>query len=615
MRLLVLLLLLIAAPVYAQNDVNHYDFYDGPREFTQWPMFQGLTFPIIGVFAQRVDTIDRWKAEVGVEFYFNIFVRESNPPNAAIDRPLEPQLQALRAARMPFFAPMHPGTTPHLRDDVGIGMLGVAQQDEPDSAKRDGVGNGSVACVEPDVLIARYKAWKAADPLRPIALNLTTGAADRDWNGRGIVCSGHVNDYDRYAEAADILSFDSYPNSHSGPRKQDDLTLIADGVDRLRNASQFRKPVFAILEWTTTGGSKPTSEEMRAQHFLALIHGAQGVIGFGTVVVPQGVDDNGLLNDIAQRTAVKAVIDEVKAYRVAFSQASLTPGWYPFTGLDTRAGERVDCHKSGFRDFGFLICVNPLSTAAQFDVSLLGFAAVQFSAEDPNGVYAPGQFRAIPVPADGKVFLSFAPGQTRVMKMCRAAAACPGSVPAAPPPPPPPPPASVSVSSSAVLVASDDQIEYGAPGLLPLGAYNGHKVRGAVKFTKPAGSCVAERAELEIAVSSSFFDGSTFLGVRVGPFNGVLLSDASVLPLADRFAASEVLTPYVVADVGLIGNTAGPKVIPITDTAFLEAANGAAAGASLSLALQGTTETGFPGRFFTASGTSRPILRIFCVTP
>lgn len=418
-----------AVPAYAQNDVNHYDFFDGPREFTQWPMFQGMQFPLIGVWAQRTDTIDRWRNEVGAEFYFNLFVRESSPPNPAIDRPLEAQLQALRAARMPFFAPMHPSTLLHLRDDVGISMLGIAGPDEPDKAQRDSVGTGSTDCVDPAVLIKRYQAWKAADPLRPIALNLAAGAADKDWNGRGIVCSGHIYDYEQYAEAADILSFDIYPNSHSGPRKQDDLTLIADGVDRLRAAAQYRKPVFAILEWTTTGGSKPTPEEMRAQHWLALIHGAQGVIGFGTVVVPSGVDDNGLLNDVPQRTAVKAVVDEIKQHRAALAQASLTAGWYPVTGLDIRAGERVDCHRSSFRNFGYLLCVNPLSTPADFVVNLTGFVAVQFSGEDATEAYVPGLARLVPVPAGGAFPVAFAPGQTRLMKLCRAVANCPPPLP------------------------------------------------------------------------------------------------------------------------------------------------------------------------------------------
>ena len=49
---------------------------------------------------------------------------------------------------------------------------GWNQMDEPDNAQSDANTGGYGPCVDPNVIIARYNAMKAADPNRPVYLGL-----------------------------------------------------------------------------------------------------------------------------------------------------------------------------------------------------------------------------------------------------------------------------------------------------------------------------------------------------------------------------------------------------------------------------------------------------------
>ena len=97
------------------------------------------------------------------------------------------------------------------KDDPTI--AGWTLPDEPDNAqdvrdpKTGKAGYGPP--VKPADLLAAYQKIRDADPTRPVFLNLGQGVANEHWIGRGN--EGKPQDYPKYAEACDVLSFDIYP--------------------------------------------------------------------------------------------------------------------------------------------------------------------------------------------------------------------------------------------------------------------------------------------------------------------------------------------------------------------------------------------------------------------
>jgi len=102
------------------------------------------------------------------------------------------------------------------------------------------------------------------DPERPIFL--TVWSPDR---------------YAEYAEACDILAPNPYAIRHEEPA-ENDLRQVAAALDAARSAAEG-KPVWAVIQafrapphWPRL----PTPQEVRAMVFLALNHGADGIIYF-----------------------------------------------------------------------------------------------------------------------------------------------------------------------------------------------------------------------------------------------------------------------------------------------------------------------------------------------
>jgi hypothetical protein len=296
---------------------------------------------------------------------------------------------------------MTPAALRHLRDESPI--VGWIQEDEPDRAQADPGGGYLGTCADPEEMIERYRIMKAVDPARPVLMNLSPGVADASWPGRGTVCTPRQDDYARYVEAADILVFGVFPRSHTGPRRND-LTLVADGVDRLRELTRSRKPIWAQIDTVLAlnGGSKPTPEDIRATTWMALVHGARGIIYFATEI-PSG-NELAVLDDPARRAAVKALSDEIKSLAAALDQPPLDPGAYP---TSVEPGSRVDCTRRRFTGMGFLLCVNMRPEQATLTVSAKGFKNAEVI----------GEHRSIPVPGDGRIRDVFGPHAVHLYRL------------------------------------------------------------------------------------------------------------------------------------------------------------------------------------------------------
>jgi hypothetical protein len=153
--------------------------------------------------------------------------------------------------------------------------------DEPDNAQSLPDGNGYGPPIPPARIIEDYNRLKAADPTRPVLLNLGQGVAWDGWRGRG-VRTNHPEDYAGYVQGADIVSFDIYPACHDHKDVAGKLWMVADGVTRLRNWSNDRKPVWNCIETTRISNENAivTPEQVRAEVWMSLVRGSRGIIYF-----------------------------------------------------------------------------------------------------------------------------------------------------------------------------------------------------------------------------------------------------------------------------------------------------------------------------------------------
>lgn len=238
--------------------------------------------------------------------------------------PTEEQLAELERHGMRVICDQNAIGLQALEDPVIAGWM---HGDEPDNAQSDGRG-GYGPPIEPARITADYARLRSRDPSRPVLLNLGQGVAWDGWYGRG-TRTNHPEDYPAYAKGGDIVSFDIYPVNSGHPDVQDKLWLVSHGVDRLRQWAGDDKVVWTCIECTQIGatGRRPTPAEVRAEVWMSLIHGAQGVIYFvhefeikdeaGTVSRP--FTEAGLLRDTEMAVAVGAINRRILALAPALN--------------------------------------------------------------------------------------------------------------------------------------------------------------------------------------------------------------------------------------------------------------------------------------------------------
>jgi hypothetical protein len=262
--------------------------------------------------------------------YFPIGVWLQDPANALAYRdigvnlyvglwqgPTEVQLEALKSAGMRVICPQNEVGRRHLDDyTIAAWMHG----DEPDNAQRQDDGSWGPA-VPPADLQANYEQWRSNDPTRPIWLNLGQGVANDDWVGR----AAPDEYYPAYIRATDIVSFDVYPIA--GIRRSDGenyLWLVAQGVERLRDWGTGQ-PVWSVIETTRINSDrKATPDQVRAQVWLALVHGAKGIVYFAHEWQPRFVEA-GLLADEQMRLGVAQINAQIHRLAPALNAADAEP--------------------------------------------------------------------------------------------------------------------------------------------------------------------------------------------------------------------------------------------------------------------------------------------------
>ncbi len=188
--------------------------------------------------------------------------------------------------------------------------------DEPDNAQMNRSTKKYDPCIEPAIIINSYADIKNQDPSRPVYLNLGQGVAYTNYIGRG-TCRGDIDKYkvstNGYLKGCDIASFDIYPVNNSDSESQNNLWFVSKGIDSLISWSDRSKPVWCWIECTKIGGKssrKPTTSEVKAEVWMALIHGANGFGYFcHSFVAPQ--DEAALLHDSVMLQAIKEINSQV----------------------------------------------------------------------------------------------------------------------------------------------------------------------------------------------------------------------------------------------------------------------------------------------------------------
>ncbi len=151
-----------------------------------------LSFLPLAVWLQDPKNAPRYR-EAGINLYVGLW-----------RGPTAEQLADLKAAGMKVIC--HQGQTglSHPGRDV---IVGWTHGDEPDNAQPK-PGGGYGPPIPPEKIAADYARIRAADPTRPVPLNLGQGVAWDDWIGRG-VRRNRPEDYPEYVKGCDIVSFDS----------------------------------------------------------------------------------------------------------------------------------------------------------------------------------------------------------------------------------------------------------------------------------------------------------------------------------------------------------------------------------------------------------------------
>jgi hypothetical protein len=221
--------------------------------------------------------------------------------------PTEAQLDALEKVGMPVICEQSPRSLRFKDRPIIVGWM---HGDEPDNAQSLGRGKGYGPPVTPAKIVDEYEAMRRADPDRPVMLNLGQGVAWDGWYGRG-VRTNHPEDYAEYAKGADIVSFDIYPACHEKEEIAGKLWYVPRGVDRLRGWAKG-KDVWCCIE--TTGIDNPrrkvTPQGVHTEVWMALIHGAKGLIYFAHQFQPKFIEA-GLLADEDISREVAAINKQV----------------------------------------------------------------------------------------------------------------------------------------------------------------------------------------------------------------------------------------------------------------------------------------------------------------
>jgi hypothetical protein len=279
-----------------------------PARWTNGPPADERYFPI-AVWLQNPRNAERYQA-AGINLYVGLW-----------QGPTATQLAELKQANMPVICAQSAAALKHIDNPIIVGWM---HDDEPDNAQSLGSGQGYGPPILPEAILRDYERMRAADPSRPVLLNLGQGVAYDNYIGRG-VRRNHPEDYLEYVKGADVVSFDIYPVVHENPEVSGKLEFVAQGVERLGQWTRGQKIVWNCIECTHIGNpqAKATPQQVRSEVWMALVHGSRGLIYFVHQFKP-AFREAALLDDPEMLAAVTAINRQIRELAPVLNSPSLT---------------------------------------------------------------------------------------------------------------------------------------------------------------------------------------------------------------------------------------------------------------------------------------------------
>lgn len=311
---ILIVLILVAASVQDKAGAADPDRdAKGKRRYAAWQNGPGrdpACFPI-AVWLQSPRNAGKYKA-LGVNLYVGLW-----------KGPTAEQIAELKRHDMPVICEQNDYALEHLDEKTIVGWM---HGDEPDNAQPLRGGKGYGPPIPPESIVADYQKIKAKDATRPVVLNLGQGVAWDRWHGRG-VRTNHPEDYPRYVLGGDIVSFDIYPAVHDKPAVAGKLWYVARGVQRLREWAGSQRIVWNCIECTRISNekTKPTPHQVKAEVWMSIVHGSQGLIYFCHQFKPRFVEA-GLLADEEMAGAVGAVNRQIRELGDVLQSPTISDG-------------------------------------------------------------------------------------------------------------------------------------------------------------------------------------------------------------------------------------------------------------------------------------------------
>ena len=336
--------------------------------YARWdsgPSRQADYFPI-AVWLQEPRNAGRYKAAG-----FNLYVGLWKGPTAR-------QLADLKAAGMQVICHQNALALADGGDPIIVGWM---HGDEPDNAQALPDGKGYGPPIAPAKIVADCDRIRAADPTRPVLLNLGQGVAWDAWHGRG-VRTNHPEDYPQYVKGCDIASFDIYPVVHPSPQVAGRLWYVAHGVRRLKEWSGPGRVVWNCIECSRISNTnvKPTVEQVRAEVWMSIIHGSRGLIYFVHQFKPRFVEAS-LLEDKELLAGVTAINRQVHSLAAVIHSAE-TPDAVAATSSESSVPIAATARRHGGATYVFAVGMRGKATTGTFRLAGAPGETVEVLGED-----------------------------------------------------------------------------------------------------------------------------------------------------------------------------------------------------------------------------------------
>ncbi len=321
-----------------------------PNGFPSDPGF----FPI-GVWLQSPARARNYKA-IGI----NTFVGLSNGPT---------EVQLAELAKNEMFVVASQNEVALASVNRGI-IKGWLHADEPDNAQPIALGLYGT-CIPATTVVRRTQKMKSRDPTRPVMINFGQGVANEFWRGRG-PCTGDKAYYSIAAQDADILSFDIYPVGSDTPQIKGKLEYVARGVTNLINLAVNHQKVWTVIETTALDPKHAvTPAQVRSEVWMAIIHGATGIVYFVHEFAPAFREDAIFRHpDVAQEVAKTNAL--IKSLAIPLSTPGVA-GKLTVQSISTPIATMVKQHENVI--YVFAVAMNNSASKPRFAIK--GFDATK----------------------------------------------------------------------------------------------------------------------------------------------------------------------------------------------------------------------------------------------